>query len=314
MEIRAYQKGDEKQILELFQLCFGKPLSESYWKWRFADHPENKMMIMLMWDGDRLAGHYAVSPVRMIVHQEEVLTALSMTTMTHPEYAGKGIFTELAESLYAEQKQINNLAAVWGFPNNNSHYGFIKNVQWKNLEQIPVFSIDSNLIRENEASVIVKEKFTQKHFKKPTTSPFEVGIKRDADYLNWRYTQNPSNTYVLFEEEIDRETFYVVAKKFRSFSDPSKHEIDLVEWELPADIQVQQNFLSAIKKHFGGDDMHRMNMWMPLNDTRHIQLEKLGFRNLAPVTYSGIRLLNPEFSSMLIPGNWHYKLGYSDIY
>jgi predicted N-acetyltransferase YhbS len=314
MEIKPYQTGDEKQILELFNISFGKPLSEVYWKWRFADHPEKKMMIMLMWDGEQLVGHYAVSPVRMFVEKEEVLTALSMTTMTHPDYAGRGIFKELAEALYSTEKSANNLAAVWGYPNNNSHYGFLKNVQWKNLEQVPTFSIDTKLIEETENQIQVGSGFGPRHAVGDSNANFKVQIKRDAAYLNWRYATNPVNEYVLFESEHEGEIHFVVAKKFGSFQEAGKFEADILEWELPADLKIQQQFLSAIKNHFGASQLARVNMWIPLNDPRHIQLEKIGFRNLAPITYSGIRLLNPEFGSMLNVGNWHYNMGYSDIY
>lgn len=314
MEIRPYQPGDEQQILELFKISFGKPLSEAYWKWRFADHPEKKMMIMLMWDGDKLAGHYAVSPVRMLVEKEEILTALSMTTMTHPDYAGRGIFTELAEALYSTEKAANNLTAVWGYPNNNSHYGFIKNVQWKNLEQVPTFSVEVKMIEDVASQIQIGSGFETKHFKPEANPAFTIQVKRDVSYLRWRYSDNPVNEYVIFESDIQGELFFAVVKKFASFQEAGKFEADILEWEVPADVKIQQQFLSAIKKHFGGSQLSRINMWIPLNDPRHIQLEKIGFRNLAPITYSGIRLLNSEFASMLNSKNWHYNLGYSDIY
>ncbi|MBX7051156.1 MAG: GNAT family N-acetyltransferase [Flavobacteriales bacterium] len=314
MEIRPYQAGDEKHILDLFKISFGKPISEQYWKWRFADHPENKMMIMLMWEGSILAGHYAVSPVRMIVDHTEALTALSMTTMTHPDYAGRGIFTELAETLYEDQKKTNDLVAVWGYPNNNSHYGFIKNVKWKNLEQIPTFTLDANLVEVKETDINCGSSFESKHIETHDSSSYRVRVKRSQAYLNWRYTQNPTNDYVLFDVDIEGETHYAVAKKFKSFQVPDKYEIDLLEWEVYRDAKLQQQFLSAIKTYFGSNDLLCFNMWIPLNDARHITLEKIGFRNTAPITYSGIRLLNSKFDMMQQSEHWHYNLGYSDIY
>ncbi|MBL0314575.1 MAG: GNAT family N-acetyltransferase [Flavobacteriales bacterium] len=314
MEIRPYQPGDEKQILELFHISFGKPLSDAYWQWRFANQPEGKMMIMLMWDNERLVGHYAVSPVRMLIGGAEVLTSLSMTTMTHPEYSGRGIFTDLAESLYSEQKTKNQLAAVWGFPNHNSHYGFIKNVQWRNLEQIPTFSIEATLINHQESSIVIGSEFQRSHYESTLKNDFPVQVKRNASYLNWRYVENPIHQYVLFEHHEGDEMSFAVVKLFRSFSNPSKFEIDILEWELPADIKIQQQFLSFIKEHYSEHQPFRINMWVPLNDPKHIQLEKIGFRNQAPITYSGIRILRDGLDDMLKSEKWHYNLGYSDIY
>ncbi len=84
MKILPYKTGDEHAILNLFERSFGKKLSIEYWNWRFANHPSGIRMIMLMWDGDTLVGHYAVSPAKLVIHQQEILTALSMTTMTDP--------------------------------------------------------------------------------------------------------------------------------------------------------------------------------------------------------------------------------------
>ena len=128
MEIKAYKLGDELKIIELFEQSFGKKMSLEYWKWRFSDNPfTSNIFIDLMWDNDLLVGHYAVSPVEMILEDKKILTALSMTTMTHPQYGGKGIFSKLAENLYKRLTE-EGYTMVWGFPNNNSHYGFNKNL------------------------------------------------------------------------------------------------------------------------------------------------------------------------------------------
>ena len=127
MEIRGYQAGDEEKIYELFKMAFKKEIVPDFWKWRFLDNPFHKEpFIDLMWDGDTLAGHYAVSPIGMKVNGESVLTALSMTTMTNPNYGGQGIFPKLADSIYKKLTDVN-VQYVWGFPNMNSHYSFIKN-------------------------------------------------------------------------------------------------------------------------------------------------------------------------------------------
>src|SRR5687767_1720003 len=116
MNCIPYKAGDETAILNLFEVCFKKPLAADYWRWRFEHNPAGLKMIMLMWDHEKLVGHYALSPVNMIIESENHLTGLSMTTMTHPDYTGKGIFQQLALELYNEQHRHNNLTMVWGFP------------------------------------------------------------------------------------------------------------------------------------------------------------------------------------------------------
>lgn len=312
MKILPYKAGDEHYILELFETSFGKKLLPQFWNWRFADHPSGRYMIMLMWDGDRVVGHYALSPCKMIIQGQELMTALSMTTMTHPDYAGRGIFTQLADALYEEQHDSCGLAAVWGYPNNNSHYGFIKNVKWRNLEQVPTFSVEAKHVQHVSSSVNVVQDFA--NFKHDVYSQAPARIQLDASYLNWRYMKNPVNKYVVFERQTNTGYSFAVAKRYNSFSFPGQTEVDIMEWEVPDDAVIQSEFLFEIKEYFASDNVRCINMWMPLNDSRHIQLEKLGFCNTAPITYFGVRLLNKDCDVLLDIRNWYYGMGYSDIY
>ena len=49
MRIAEYQSGDEKKIIELFQLSFGQVMAPEQWKWRFIDNPAGSKMIKLMY-------------------------------------------------------------------------------------------------------------------------------------------------------------------------------------------------------------------------------------------------------------------------
>ena len=87
MEIRPYSFKDEYAIIELFKICFNKNITYEYWDWRFNQNPfTNEKFIHLMWDGPLLVGHYAVSPIEMLIYGEKKMTALSMTTMTCFEF------------------------------------------------------------------------------------------------------------------------------------------------------------------------------------------------------------------------------------
>jgi hypothetical protein len=317
MEIRNYNKGDEQHILDLFELVFRKPMLPDYWQWRFANNPTGKIMIKLMWDSEVLVGHYAVSPVFLLVDGEKTLTALSMTTMTHPDYAGKGIFSELAETLYTDEYKKNELAAIWGFPNTNSHYAFIKNLGWQDLEQIPSFSLDAQKLTDSAATGFnVADSFNANHYNAflEVCSNYCIKADRSPEYLNWRYIQNPSNKYVIFEYPEAQKSYYTIAKIFPSFSTPDQYEIDLLEIMFPADVKMLNALLNSIKKHFSNYPLLKINCWLPVADKKHILLEKLGFINELPITYSGVRLMDARYKSITQAQNWFYCMGDSDIY
>jgi len=317
MELRDYQHGDEIKILDLFRQTFGKPMSEDYWKWRFIDNPINKIMIKLMWDNETLVGHYAVSPVELIVNNEVVLTALSMTTMTHPDYAGQGIFKQLAESLYEDGFQKQGLKAVWGFPNNNSHYAFIKNLNWIDLEQIPTLSIDITKIKNtNFDKISVIDSFNKQHVitQQKLSANYKVKVHKSAEYLNWRYLENPINKYYVFEFKNNNDSYYAITKVFPSFTDKNKFEVDILELNFPNDFDSILQLMNAIVNEYKNVELLKINTWLPINDSKHILLEKMGFVNAMPITYSGIRVLDTSYNQLTDSKEWLYSMGDSDVY
>lgn len=317
MYITDYKLGDEKQILQLFEKTFGKPMSREFWKWRFLDNPTNKVMIKLMWDNDLLIGHYAASPVMLNYNGELILTALSMTTMTHPDYAGQGIFSKLAEDLYQSEFKKNKLKAVWGFPNNNSHYAFIKNLQWKNLEVIPTFSLAIGKIKDSDHSHIESiDSFSSSHklAVEKVTRSYQIKLEKSIDFLNWRYLNHPENKYAVFEWNEGDLAYFAVAKVFPSFEVSGKFEIDILELIVPNETKVVSAFLYAIKNFYSSYDLLRLNMWIPLNDPKHLTLEKLGFVNSTPLTYFGVKVIDPNFSQLNDTKLWDYSFAYSDVY
>src|SRR3972149_7211686 len=120
---RNYQEGDEYQIVALFDEVFGNNPGLHLWRWRFLKNPFGKGIIKLLFDGDRLIGHYSIIPLNIEVQCEPIRVGFSLDTMTHPSYAKRGIFTFLAQETYNEC-QLLGLRLVYGFPNANSYHGF----------------------------------------------------------------------------------------------------------------------------------------------------------------------------------------------
>jgi len=132
--LRKYKCGDEEFIIELFSRSFKRQLTYSYWKWRYLDNPDmNTNFINLAWNNDRLAAHYAVSPTIIFIDGKKYNSALSMTTMTDPDYRGKGLFTKLANGLFENSP----LDVIYGVPNENSVKGFTEKLNFKLIKEIP---------------------------------------------------------------------------------------------------------------------------------------------------------------------------------
>lgn len=316
MEIRPYTAGDEQAICGLFKLAFNKEMSLEYWNWRYRDNPTGMIMISLMWDGETLVGHYALSPVYLNLKGEKILSGLSMTTMTHPEYRGLGIFPTLAEHLYKEQA-LNGLKMVWGFPNNNSHYIFGKVLKWKDVEQIPTFSlfVEHFKMPAEATSVVSSAQFKESYLSVLADQNEELcQVHKSLDYLNWRYLKNPTADYQIFELEHKGKTYFAVTKVFPSFDVKGRYEIDVLELNFPDDYKSGVQLISAILENYKDFNPLKINMWMPLSSKKHLVFEKMGFGNVAPVTYLGFRSLEDNSKGAIPFTYWDYQMGDSDVY
>jgi Acetyltransferase (GNAT) domain len=318
MTILGYKEGDEIAIQSLFKSAFNRDMSIEYWDWRFKRNPAGKTMIKLMWDADFLVGHYAVCPVYVNVCGVRTLAALSMTTMTHPLYTGRGIFSELADQLYQSLSQEFAIEFVWGFPNVNSHYGFIKNLGWKDLAVVPTLSLSTSQVKPVQDDAVYRHDQIDHSFLpsvSAVTSKYEVGVLRDIEYLKWRYLECPTIKYDIFSVRSDKNLYFLVLKIFKSFDYPTKYEIDLVEFFMPVDAGLVLRALQAILAHYRAYDVVKINAWIPLGDDRHGVLEKIGFSYDKPLTYMGIKSLgNPDLGTYIDFRNWYFSMGDSDVF
>jgi len=168
--IRDYAAGDETQIVDLFERVFKKTMgpseSAAHWRWEYAENPVGPLTIKLIWHADRLVGQYAVSPRRLWMRGEERLAALSIDTMTDPEYGRQGIFSGSAEACYTTMTE-RGFGFVYGFPNANSIAGFERRLSWKMVMATPV------LVKALDVGAFVADKIGQ-----PALAPALTSVSR----------------------------------------------------------------------------------------------------------------------------------------
>ena len=150
--------------------------------------------------GNPIAFHGAI-PVLMEYEGKKEIAAQYGDAMTLPNYTGKGLFTKLGK-LTDTQLQKADVKFVWGFPNQNSEYGYINKLDWLYKERMFGFSIKTSNFPLEKLSKISKisKKFYQKHildFFKPyktnkliSGSVYEsnsvVSTVRNQDYYNYK--------------------------------------------------------------------------------------------------------------------------------
>jgi GNAT superfamily N-acetyltransferase len=219
-------KRHKKKLIEFIQKVAYKDnpikkFNNSYQKWLYEDSPAGKAITYLALDKDKLAGHYSVVPIFLKFKNRKIKAAVSVDSVTSPDYRRRGIFTILAERVYNQAKK-EKVSFVFGFPNENSFDGFIKKLNWAYIGNIPQLilpiqpkkvlkvklksALISNLLSIPLSAYVRIRLFKKRQlmnlseikefdntinsfWKKVRTN--KISIYRDKDFLNWRFFSGP---------------------------------------------------------------------------------------------------------------------------
>lgn len=92
--------------------------------------------------GKPVAFHGAI-PVIMQQGEKKELCAQYGDAMTLKSHTGNGLFTILGEKTDNLLKKLN-VKFVWGFPNQNSEYGYVNKLNWQGTERMQCYIIKVN--------------------------------------------------------------------------------------------------------------------------------------------------------------------------
>lgn len=318
---RDYQEGDEHQILSLFDEVFGKKMSLDFWRWRFRDNPFGQGIIKLLFDGNELIGHYAVMPIVVRVVDKPLKAVFSMTTMTHPSYAGKGIFTYLAEETYTTSKS-KGYQFAYGFPNKNSYSGFVRKLGWLDLGKITILEkkLAPSTIMPSKAKYVMKE---VKYFDN-TINKLWDGVQRDYAaivprndiFLNWRFAQNPNATYAKYValDSANSISGYLILKTYQENDITKGHIVDMLA---NPDTHLVASLVEYACGYFEERSINNISCWIPPKSIYDDVLVDNGFVRSETETYFGFRSftddaeLNKSLSDI---ANWYITMGDSDVF
>lgn len=237
---RPYEDRDEEQIIELFKKVFRKTMgpseSHNHWEWEYKKNPTNILTLILGWDDKRLVGQYAALPNRIITNGKIRTGALSLDSMTDPDYSGRGVFTNAGKTLYSCLSK-KKISFVYGFPNANVIYARTNKLDWKIIsKQIPIYirplqitPIFKNVIKVellgNILSILeqqcikISEKWASEIRKNRNViivrrenafgtwandlwhkckNQHKIWLIRDLEYLEWRYNARPESEYHIY--------------------------------------------------------------------------------------------------------------------
>lgn len=305
------------KIIQTFQASFKKTISKEYLEWRYFKNPNNKnVYINYIVENSTLASYYAVSPNILIDRNGEHFVAMSNMTMTHPDFQGKGYFTQLASSML-DRLRNDGCIFVYGFANHNSHYGFKKSLGWIDLASLnfmrlsketyrPINKINDFTFEEIPISILSTLDYSEYNIF--NTDKFY--FSRDQKNLKWRFGENPINEYKVIYMRDDDSRLYIIYKKY-------ENSIDIME--ILSNIIDKKRYLFALQTSISRmfeDNKMNISLWSNIHTEEHLIYERIGFREDVFCTYFGIIPLidKNELINTFDFRNWYLSFMDSDVF
>jgi hypothetical protein len=202
MVIRSSRDTDEDGIRSLFRASFDKDLSHEEWLWKYRESCFGSASSVAIED-NRIVAHYGGFKLRFYAKGEIYNGYQGCDVMTHPEYrakrfARKGIIVRTAEAFY----RTHPMEFIYGFPPERHARLMTLQLGFEEPRFVSVlrklrsdFSpLSSRLWKVSSGWQEIRPADIDRLWLK-TRDSFGLTIEKNAQYLLWRYRDNPRGRY-----------------------------------------------------------------------------------------------------------------------
>ncbi len=209
MIIRVAQTEDIPAIVELLKDSLGESLlkkTTSIWDFKHVQNPFGSSYVLVAEENNQLIGVRAFMSWKWQLGDTVWQAYRAVDTATHPEHQGKGIFKKLTLQALEDVGK-NHDCFIFNTPNEKSRPGYLK-MGWEALGKIKIALVPVFLYRffycfsqpKKYVVSLQEEQIEAICFKhnQELNNTKELFTPKSAAYLNWRYTINPMQPYVVF--------------------------------------------------------------------------------------------------------------------
>lgn len=335
--IRAYQPGDEKGLVELFNAVFGVDRSLERWYWQFKDNPvgEQYIRVAVTESGD-LVGHYGGIPVFANWAGQQLVITQVVDVMADPSVRGglsrrSGIFGRMLASYIEECLGPGRAALGYGFPpignlrlGRQLGYRELHRVQTlaKRIAEHHSFSLPASIAGLGWVVEIVDDLHPVDDLWMRCRTKMPVAIVRDARYLEWRYKRHPEFHYhfVVVRRRLSQEwaglaVLRLGVGKELAFLGQDETTACIVDWLVPPSERVAAELLTAECEAIGRrKGMCSLHTWFRPGSPYWDLFTANGYEPQPTPMYltarPGIEGLSLEWAR----NHWYYTMGDSDLY
>ncbi|MEM7306890.1 MAG: GNAT family N-acetyltransferase [Planctomycetota bacterium] len=231
LQLALCGRAERAEQARLFDACFKKGATPEDLAWRYDLGPHGQAVSILARPpgGEGISG-YACSPRRALCYGDESTLAPVGETgdvMTHPDWRKRGIFSSLDRRCMEEVGQLG-WPLVFGLPNRRSAHIFLE-LGWERIGTVRPYSFplradaaaraeafregrlrawllplhvarSGRLLRRSERPDLTTrrlERFPPEtlDLSRALEKRFAFMVRRDPDYLNWRFVENPARLH-----------------------------------------------------------------------------------------------------------------------
>ena len=115
-EVRAFQKGDEQGLVDLFGRCFGRQSSLAHWTWKMQPCETDFDTMWLAVKDGRPVGQYVGTPIPIWINGKPGRGIAIFDTMVDPSMRRKGVLTAVGSAAH-QHWQDSGIQLGFGLPN-----------------------------------------------------------------------------------------------------------------------------------------------------------------------------------------------------
>jgi len=342
-DIDRYRPDDRRAVDALYRRVFGADAADANrlrWDWQYRRNPNNPSENPEIWlarEGPTVIGQYATMPVRLSIRGEEIYASWGMDVMVAPERQRQG----LGEVLFRTWDQ--HVGASLGLGLSESSYRLFKKLRWPDVGPLPclVKPLTRRAIRRTSwpmplnrfvsaltlplvkvisrtrplrAQIQVVRRFDARFTDlwDRLGSKFDLAVRRDAPYLNWKFVEPPHVRYLIvsLKENEDLRGYAV----YRHLQEPRGRVTQLVDFLADPDDEVGvKTLIRWVDREARGADSDKIRTYAMHAGFRRILKRSGYFQVKSSVDFTA------KVNAVTVPAGfyedtsrWHVTLGDSD--
>jgi GNAT superfamily N-acetyltransferase len=342
-DVDRYRPEDRRAVDALYRRVFGNDAADASrlrWDWQYRRNPNNpggEPEIWIAREGPAIIGQYATMPVRLDVKGREVVGSWGMDVMVAPERQRRG----LGEVLFRTWDR--NVGASLGLGLSDASYRLFQKLGWPDVGPVPClvkpltrrafrhprWPVPINRLisavmwplvvivaraRPLRAEVRMVQRFDESFTRlwEHLAGKFDLAVRRDAAYLNWKFVGAPHVRYSIAALIRDGQTAgYAV---YRHLHEPRGRVTLLVDFLAdPDDEEGFETLLRWVDREARQEDSDKIRAFAMHAGFRHV-MRRSGYFQVKSTMEFVVKVngaeVTPDFYEHT--ERWHVTLGDSD--